>query len=162
MRRDSWIRQNFKLSRIEIMEMKLDWNHAPVLHLSAIAAGDLKAMAGRLRDRGFESTSNELGTVMLTVKDSFDTPFHVGEVLVRQVVTAYRNAVGYGITVGDNENGAFIAACADAAGRAGDLESAQDIQDWIEARAHFYQDQVKAEEALVKSTRVNFGFMVEG
>jgi phosphonate C-P lyase system protein PhnG len=139
-----------------------EWSHECALTLMHVSREDADSMAERLRHMGFEARKSIVGMVMLSVKDCFDTPFHVGEVLASEALVAYGDAFGYGLVQGDHENRAFIAACADAATRAGDSDARRCIADWIEAGEPALREHMEREKALVKSTRVNFELMAEG
>jgi phosphonate C-P lyase system protein PhnG len=132
------------------------------LVLSDIPAPARLEMARRLREAGFETRKNGAGMVMVSMTDSFDTPFYLGEALAREAMVVYQDVAGYGLVLVDDEQSAFIAACADAARRAGDRKTQEWINTWTASHAREHEARLAREKAMVKSTKVNFGLMAEG
>jgi alpha-D-ribose 1-methylphosphonate 5-triphosphate synthase subunit PhnG len=54
------------------------------------------------------------GLVMLTVKDCFETDFHLGEVLVTEARIVFRGCEGYGMVPGEAPRRALARAAVDA------------------------------------------------
>ncbi|MCX7823666.1 MAG: phosphonate C-P lyase system protein PhnG [Syntrophobacterales bacterium] len=50
------------------------------------------------------------GVVMMTLTDTFDTPFHIGEILVTEVEVEHNGIKGYGMVLGQDKDRAFIRA----------------------------------------------------
>lgn len=100
------------------------------------------------------------GLMMLTVKDSFDTDFHLGEVLVTEARVGFRGCEGYGMVAGEAPRRALARAAADAVFRCPD---AADIQEGL--RACLLQEEATQKTrlaesgALVAATKVNFDLM---
>jgi len=63
-----------------------------------------------------------LGLIMMTVKDSFDTPFHLGEVLVTTAEVEHDGQRGYGVLLGDEPEKALLLASVEAIELRGDRE----------------------------------------
>ncbi len=59
------------------------------------------------------------GLVMITVRDPFGTPFHLGEVLVREAEVDLDGHTGYGAVCGDESEAALLLAAVAAAERSG-------------------------------------------
>jgi alpha-D-ribose 1-methylphosphonate 5-triphosphate synthase subunit PhnG len=61
----------------------------------------------------------QAGLVMVTVRDPFDTPFHLGEVLVSEAEVVFNGHSGYGAICGDEPERALLLAAVEAAERSG-------------------------------------------
>ena len=100
------------------------------------------------------------GLMMLTVKDCFETDFHLGEVLVTEARVLFRGYEGFGMVSGEAPRRALARAAADAVLRCPEPTEIQD-----ELRAHFEQEESMqktrlAESAsLIAATKVNFDLM---
>jgi phosphonate C-P lyase system protein PhnG len=62
------------------------------------------------------------GLVMVTVRDPFGTPFHLGEVLVSEAEVDLDGCTGYGMVCGDEPEQALLLAAAAAAERNGRID----------------------------------------
>ena len=97
------------------------------------------------------------GLVMLTVKDSFDTDFHLGEVLVTDARVTCCGVEGFGMVMGENPRKALARAAADAVLRS---VSSCGVKERLVAVITEEQTErrrtLAAAEALVAGTRVNF------
>lgn len=138
-----------------------EWTKSYADILSSVSELECEQMAVTLRIMGFEE-EKQVGMIMVSVKDCFDVPFYLGEALVSESIASYRNSIGYGMLLGNKQNSAFIIACADAARRAGDPGSMEFISEFIRRRENALKERIEEEKAMVKSTKVNFGLMVEG
>jgi alpha-D-ribose 1-methylphosphonate 5-triphosphate synthase subunit PhnG len=92
--------------------------------LAAIAAagmGEVAAMLDRLWSLGEFRVQRapRAGLVMVTVRDSFDTPFHLGEVLVSEAEVVFNGHSGCGVICGDEPERALLLAAVEAAERSG-------------------------------------------
>lgn len=100
------------------------------------------------------------GLMMLTVKDSFDTDFHLGEVLVTEAGVIFRGCEGYGMVSGEAPRRALARAAADAVFRCAD---AVDIQESLRVFLHQEEAMERTRQAessaLVAATKVNFDLM---
>lgn len=149
-------------TRLQALELAQELAQELTLALADIPATARLEMAQQLREAGFAPRKNRAGMVMVSMTDSFDTPFHLGEALAREAMVVYQDVAGYGLVLVDDEQGAFIAACADAARRSGDRETREWISAWIASHAPEHEARLAREKAMVKSTKVNFGLMAEG
>ena len=130
-----------------------------VNELSIVDAGTIRTS---LLEKGFVEDHTETGLVMQSIIDTFDVPFHLGEVLVTQSWVTRGTVRGWAMVMGDNPARAFIAAAVDAANRSGDRHL-QEYVPSLEAPLYVAREKRLAEEQnLTKSTKVNFGLMVEG
>ena len=100
------------------------------------------------------------GLLMLTVKDSFDTDFHLGEVLVTDARVVCCGVEGFGMVVGDHPRKAMARAAADAVLRSGDRCAARSkLVEIIITEQEKRRTIVAESEALVAATRVSFDLM---
>ena len=100
------------------------------------------------------------GLMMLTVKDCFETDFHLGEVLVTEARVLFRGCEGFGMVSGEAPRRALARAAADAVLRCPEPTEIQD-----ELRAHLEQEEsmqktrLAESAALIAATKVNFDLM---
>ena len=82
---------------------------------------DVAAMLDRLWPLGefCVQQTPRAGLVMVTVRDPFDTPFHLGEVLVSVAEVSLDGQTGYGAVCGDEPERALLLAAVEAAERSG-------------------------------------------
>jgi phosphonate C-P lyase system protein PhnG len=99
------------------------------------------------------------GLVMLTVRDPFDTPFHLGEVLVSEAEVSFDGYTGYAAVCGDEPEQALLAAAVAAAelcGRADILGAVAVHLGPLEAKR---ADQKAHSSKLAAATAVRFESM---
>ncbi|MDR3581256.1 MAG: phosphonate C-P lyase system protein PhnG [Oryzomonas sp.] len=100
------------------------------------------------------------GLIMMTVKDSFDTDFHLGEVLVTEATVSVGGNEGFGMVTGEEPRKALARAAADALLRAGRPERlCEAVQAFLSDAQNRQTAQVAAEAALTATTRVSFDLM---
>ena len=100
------------------------------------------------------------GLIMMTVKDSFETDFHLGEVLVTEAAVTVRSSEGFGMVAGEEPRKALARAAADALLRAGRPEPLRQAVLACLARARRRQAaRLAGEAALTAATRVSFDLM---
>jgi len=104
--------------------------------LAAIAAAktdEVAAMLDRLWSLGEFRVQRapRAGLVMVTVRDSFDTPFHLGEVLVSEAEVVFDGHSGYGAICGDEPERALLLAAVEAAEHSGRAAVLGDIGEFI-------------------------------
>lgn len=100
------------------------------------------------------------GLIMMTVRDSFDTEFHLGEVLVTEAAVTVDGSEGFGMVAGEEPRKALARAAADALLRAGRPEPLCQAVGACLAKAQQRQaDRLAGEAALTASTRVSFDLM---
>jgi len=100
------------------------------------------------------------GLIMMTVKDSFNAEFHLGEVLVTEAAVTVRGSDGFGMVAGEEPRKALARAAADAILRAGRPERLCEAVLACLARAQQSQaTRLAAEAALTAGTKVRFDLM---
>ncbi|MFO7729042.1 MAG: phosphonate C-P lyase system protein PhnG [Desulfonatronovibrio sp.] len=139
-----------------------DLQHEPALILEYAPADQCQELASDLKKSGFEVQWVRKGMIMQKIRDSFDVCFNLGEVLASEAMARHKETIGYGVMLGDSQDGSFILACLDAAQKVRD----QELQKFILNRLRKLEPElIKAlqeQKDMTKSTRVNFGLMVEG
>lgn len=100
------------------------------------------------------------GLVMLTVTDSFETDFHLGEVLVTEARILFRGMEGFGMVLGEAPERALARASADAVFRCPEqTEIREKLQDFLLQEKSVQKDKLMEEAALIAATKVNFDLM---
>ena len=100
------------------------------------------------------------GLVMLTVKDSFETDFHLGEVLVTEARVLFRGCEGFGMVSGESPRRALARAAADAVLRCPEPSEIQKKLLACLGQEELVRKTRLAENAgLVAATKVNFDLM---
>jgi Uncharacterized enzyme of phosphonate metabolism len=118
----------------------------------------IKKITGELMDKDIEIISSpETGFIMMTVKDSFDTDFHLGEVLVTRTEVKLDGQKGYAMIMGDDHEKTMMIAVIDAALKT--EEYGKRIKRRILAEQKKFKKALDKERALIASTRVNFEVM---
>jgi phosphonate C-P lyase system protein PhnG len=132
------------------------------LYLAAMPGPVKEDLCRSLASQGVVTVEDTRGMVMMRAVDCFDTPFHLGEVLVRQVRVELNGSYGIGIAMGDSFTDAFIAAAAEVADAAVHEAIAKEIAGLMSSNAHWRRDVEAYDRGIATTTRVNFGLMVEG
>jgi alpha-D-ribose 1-methylphosphonate 5-triphosphate synthase subunit PhnG len=108
----------------------------------------------------------ETGLLMMAAKDSFDTDFYLGEMLVTETEVEYKGLKGYAMVMGDEPERALLAASVDAILQADTLDEMEDLKQKIKS---FLAEQMKRinalqerERQLIAKTKVNFETMSNG
>ena len=100
------------------------------------------------------------GLMMLTVRDSFDVPFHLGEVLVTKASVTYRQYEGFGMVLGNAPRKALAKAAVDAVLRHPEKGQLHDQLSSFMHRESQCQERLLAEQAaMIAATRVSFDLM---
>lgn len=100
------------------------------------------------------------GLIMMTVKDCFETDFHLGEVLVTEAAVTVAGSEGFGMVIGEAPRKALARAAADALLRAGRPEGLCEAVLACLERFHMRQEaRLAGDAALTASTRVSFDLM---
>jgi alpha-D-ribose 1-methylphosphonate 5-triphosphate synthase subunit PhnG len=99
------------------------------------------------------------GLVMLTVKDSFDTDFHLGEVLVTDARVMCCGVEGFGMVVGESPRKAIARAVADAVLRSTGCVLKDRLTAMILREQSERNRRLSESAALVAATKVNFDLM---
>jgi alpha-D-ribose 1-methylphosphonate 5-triphosphate synthase subunit PhnG len=108
----------------------------------------------------------ETGLLMMAAKDSFDTDFYLGEILITEAGVEYKGLKGYAMVMGDEPEKALLAASVDAILQADDRDEMEDLKqkvmDIITAQTEKTAEADEMEKRLIAKTRVNFETMVKG
>lgn len=99
------------------------------------------------------------GLVMLTAKDSFNTDFHLGEVLVTDARVSCCGVEGFGMVVGESPRKAIARAAADAVLRSTGCDVKDRLTDIIVSEQEKRNRKLSESSALVIATKVNFDLM---
>jgi len=99
------------------------------------------------------------GLVMLTVKDSFNTDFHLGEVLVTDARVSCCGVEGFGMVVGESPRKAIARAAADAVLRSTGCVVKDRLTEIIVSEQNKRNRRLTESSALVAATKVNFDLM---
>ena len=100
------------------------------------------------------------GLIMMTVKDSFETEFHLGEVLVTEAAVSVRGSEGFGTVAGEEPRKALARAATDALLRAGRPEPlCKAVMSCLARARHRQAARLADEAALTAATRVRFDLM---
>jgi len=100
------------------------------------------------------------GLMMMTVKDSFDTDFHLGEVLVAEARVLFRGHEGYGMAAGDEPRRALARAAADAVlGFPEPTEIGENLLIFLKQEEALQKARRTEDAALIAATKVNFDLM---
>lgn len=108
----------------------------------------------------------EIGLLMMAAKDSFDTDFYLGEILVTEAKVEYKGLKGYAMVMGDEPERALLAASVDAILQADTKDAREDLKqkvmDLITMQARKIAEADEMERRLIVKTRVSFETMVKG
>jgi phosphonate C-P lyase system protein PhnG len=129
--------------------------------IAAAAPDDVTAMLDRLWPLGPFSVRQapRAGLVMVTVRDPFDTPFHLGEALVSEAEVEFDGHTGYGAVCGDEPEQALLLAAVAAverSGRTAVLNAIAAPLDQLEAKS---ADRKALSSRLAAATEVRFESM---
>jgi phosphonate C-P lyase system protein PhnG len=129
--------------------------------LPAASPEEVAAMLDRLWSLGEFSVqmAPRAGLVMVTMRDPFDTLFHLGEVLVNEAEVALDGRTGYGAVCGDEPEQALLVAAVAAVectGRADVLDAVGALLDPLEVKS---AAQKALSSRLAAATAVRFESM---
>lgn len=117
----------------------------------------IRRIARELMDKDIEIISPpETGFIMMTVKDSFDTDFHLGEALVTRTEVKLDGKKGYAMITGDDHEKVIMIAVINAALKTGDGDR---IRKKIKAKERKLIKKLDEERSLIASTKVEFEVM---
>jgi alpha-D-ribose 1-methylphosphonate 5-triphosphate synthase subunit PhnG len=104
----------------------------------------------------------ESGLIMMAAKDSLETDFYLGEILVTAAEAEYRGFKGYAMVLGEEPEKALLAAAVEAIWRSdhGDLQSR--IRKFLTSRAEVLATAAARERELIARTKVSFETMAKG
>jgi alpha-D-ribose 1-methylphosphonate 5-triphosphate synthase subunit PhnG len=100
------------------------------------------------------------GLIMMTVTDSFDSDFHLGEVLVTEAAVSMGGSEGFGMVTGEEPRKALARAAANAllsAGQPAALCGA--VRDCLARARQSQAAHLATDAALTASSRVSFDLM---
>ena len=126
--------------------------------MPAASSEEIAAMLDRLWSMGEFRVQQppQTGLVMVTVRDPFDTPFHLGEVLASEAEVSLDGCTGYGAVCGDEPEQALLLAAVAAAEHSGRAEVLGALLGSLEAKR---ADQKKRSSKLAAATAVRFESM---
>lgn len=100
------------------------------------------------------------GLIMMTVTDSFDSDFHLGEVLVTEAAVTMGGSEGFGMVTGEEPRKALARAAADALLRAGrPAVLCEAVRDCLTRARQRQTANLAADAALTATSRVSFDLM---
>ena len=106
------------------------------------------------------SMSPRTGLLMQTVKDCFETDFHLGEVLVTEASVCFRGVEGYAMVLGESPRKALARAASDAVLRFDQQSEVKArLLDLLEQEELLQNKQQAENAALVAATKVSFDLM---
>ncbi len=129
--------------------------------LFAAPLSEKKALCSRIHQFGVTVLSDRTGMIMMSALDCFDTPFHVGEALAREVKISLSGTAGWGIALGDVYENAFLSASIDAAERSGNQNLIAVIDQWVDVNRRHWKTRKEDEKRMSATTKVHFGSMAE-
>lgn len=129
--------------------------------IGAANVKDVSDMLDRLwsTDRFRVQLAPRTGLVMYTVRDPFDTPFHLGEILVTEAEVVFDGCAGGGVICGDEPERALLLAAVEAVERSGRIAVLSDIDALIDQMERKKADQTALVCKLAASTVVQFESM---
>jgi len=106
------------------------------------------------------SMAPRTGLLMQTVKDCFETDFHLGEVLVTEASVHFRGIEGYAMVLGESPRKALARAASDAVLRFDQTTGIKSrLLDLLEREEVLQKKQQAENAALVAATKVSFDLM---
>ena len=131
----------------------------------ALDDGEFLALHDAVMKTGAEFVRRpETGLLMMEFKDTFDTGFYLGEILITEAMAELDGQKGYAMVLGDSPIKTEVLAGMEAVEKnkdkhAGIIEEIIKELEMLESRAGI---SVKTENAFISSTRVNFESMRKG
>ncbi|MCX7914058.1 MAG: phosphonate C-P lyase system protein PhnG [Thermodesulfovibrionales bacterium] len=105
------------------------------------------------------------GLLMMAVKDSFETDFYLGEILVTEIEVEYKDIIGYAMVIGGDDKRAFLIASVDALLQVDKDYSIEDLKkkvmNFISMQEKKIMEACEIEKKLVAKTKVNFEIMAK-
>jgi alpha-D-ribose 1-methylphosphonate 5-triphosphate synthase subunit PhnG len=102
------------------------------------------------------------GLLMMTVKDSFETDFYLGEILVTEAIVEFQECKGYGLVMGDEPERAYLAASLETIFQSDQQELIRSLTDFLALQAGKQAEKEEQEKNLIARTAVRFESMVKG
>ena len=131
--------------------------------IQAMAESAVKSLLGMLSGQYISIIKPpQTGLLMMTVQDSFDTDFYLGEILVTEAEVEWRGKIGYAMVMGDEPEKAMLAASIDAVMQ-GDNEDLKKLLRGFLSEQNEKINSIRAKESvLVAKTKVSFESMSKG
>jgi alpha-D-ribose 1-methylphosphonate 5-triphosphate synthase subunit PhnG len=106
----------------------------------------------------------ETGLLMMELKDTFDTGFYLGEILITEATAELDGRQGYAMVIGDSPVKAGLFAVVEAIEKDPDKYAAviDETEQELEKLENAAGGSVRTENAFISSTRVNFESMRKG
>ncbi|OQW99914.1 MAG: phosphonate C-P lyase system protein PhnG [Desulfobacteraceae bacterium A6] len=102
------------------------------------------------------------GLLMMTVQDSFDADFYLGEILVTEAEVECRGKTGYAMVMGDEPERAVLAASVDAVLQGDNEDLKKQIREFVSEQMEKISSIREKESALAAKTKVSFESMSKG
>lgn len=100
------------------------------------------------------------GLVMFTVKDGFETDFHIGEVLVTEARVMFKGCEGFGMVLGESPRRALAKAASDALLRCPETTGiCENLQAYLKQQKSLRTKKLMESSLLIAATKVNFDLM---
>ncbi len=104
----------------------------------------------------------QLGLLMMTVQDSFDTDFYLGEILVTVAEVECEGITGYAMVMGDEPERALLAASVEAVLRGDNEDFKKRLRKFVSEQTWKINSAKEKETALIAKTKVFFENMSKG
>jgi len=104
----------------------------------------------------------QLGLLMMTVQDSFDTDFYLGEILVTVAEVECEGITGYAMVIGDEPERALLAASVEAVLRGDNEDFKKRLRKFVSEQTWKINSAKEKETALIAKTKVFFENMSKG
>jgi phosphonate C-P lyase system protein PhnG len=129
--------------------------------ISAAGMDEVVAMLDRLWSLGEFRVQRgpRVGLLMTTVRDPFDTPFHLGEVLISVSEVVLDGHSGCGTICGDEPERALLLAAAEAAARSDHAAILDAIGEFVEGLEERHAEEMACSSKLAAATEVRFESM---
>ena len=99
------------------------------------------------------------GLLMMTVKDSFNTPFHLGEILVTTAEVMWQGNKAHAMVMGDRPTAALVLAALELVPAMGDSELKNRLQAMVQTFSMEAAEERLRQAKMTAATRVNFESM---
>lgn len=101
----------------------------------------------------------ETGLLMMAARDSFNTDFYLGEILVTGAEVEYKGLKGYAMVMGDEPERALLAASVDAVMQGDNEDLKKQIRGFVSEQMEKINSIREKESALIEKTKVSFESM---
>ncbi len=131
--------------------------------ISRLAPDSLLQLFDLMAPEGVEILKEpESGLLMMAARDSLDTDFYLGEILVTEAEAEYRGFQGYAMVLGEEPEKALLAAALEAICRSDHEALQKRIRKFLESRHGELAAAAATERKLIARTKVSFETMVKG